>query len=876
MRILRLRIKDFRGVADRALDFNPAGVTVVEGPNESGKSSLAEAIDLLFEQPDSSKKQAVLQTKPVDRDTGPEIEAEITAGPYHFVYRKRFIRKPETVLEVTSPRKEHATGREAHDRVRAILDETVDLDLWKALRVNQGDLLGRVPVGKIASLGNALDRAAGKETAGEREQTLFEAVQGEYRRYYTESGLENKELRASAERTAALEAVVATTDAELKTMQQDVDRSEAIAIAIPELKRVSAEAAELAIRREAERLEVEKREAEVQRLELAEQNARMAETAAVQQVADREALVRKVEEVQQQRRRLEAEAATEQPALVDAKARCDSATGTLATAEAAVGEAEAALALRERDFEYQRARLDLEQLRERRARIEEARQRAASAREFLDRTRITDEIVRRIRECHLALEKAQALLDAGGPRLRVTALASLTAEIDGVAETLQLHQVLERAVPGQTVLRIPGTAEIVVSAGTSVENLLAARDRAGRAQQEALGRAGVSDMEAAERENERRRESERVTTASEVTVRENLRDLTLDAMVEKILALAWVEDYPAKRPASPPLMPEFDSAEAAHREARETLGRARAARDRAREDAQTADRRVNDLTNRLQAKAVELRISTQSEKQATAELAAAREQKPDENLASALHLARERAWTSAATLQQAQSALRSANPEMVRQFASNANKAELASAQRLRAAEDELRDVAARLELQGERGLFDARENAESRLEHARRDHRSLTARAAAARLLFVTFRNARDASRRAYQAPLRDKIVSLGRFVFDETFGVELDEDLAIDTRTLQGVTLPFDSISVGAREQLSLIARLACALLVNQEDGVPLILDDTLGHCDPARLEDMGALLSFASRWCQIIVLTCTYARFRHVGDARVVRLQ
>ena len=56
----------------------------------------------------------------------------------------------------------------------------------------------------------------------------------------------------------------------------------------------------------------------------------------------------------------------------------------------------------------------------------------------------------------------------------------------------------------------------------------------------------------------------------------------------------------------------------------------------------------------------------------------------------------------------------------------------------------------------------------------------------------------------------------------------------------------------------------------------GVPLILDDTLGHCDPARLEGMGALLSFAARWCQIIVLTCTYTRFRHVGDARVIRLQ
>jgi uncharacterized protein YhaN len=78
-----------------------------------------------------------------------------------------------------------------------------------------------------------------------------------------------------------------------------------------------------------------------------------------------------------------------------------------------------------------------------------------------------------------------------------------------------------------------------------------------------------------------------------------------------------------------------------------------------------------------------------------------------------------------------------------------------------------------------------------------------------------------------------------------------------------------------MGAQEQLGLIARLACALLVDPEDGVPLIFDDTLGHADPHRLEGLGAMLSLAGRQCQIVVLTCTPDRFRHVGDAHVIRL-
>ena len=152
---------------------------------------------------------------------------------------------------------------------------------------------------------------------------------------------------------------------------------------------------------------------------------------------------------------------------------------------------------------------------------------------------------------------------------------------------------------------------------------------------------------------------------------------------------------------------------------------------------------------------------------------------------------------------------------------------------------------------------------------------RAVGDRAAAARLLFETMRRRRDEARRAYAAPLREKIVALGRLVYGESFDVELDDNLAIEKRSLTGVTLPFSSISVGAREQLGLIVRVACSLLVDEQEGVPLLFDDTLGHTDPARLEGMGAMLSQAGRQCQVIIFTCTPGRFRHIGDARTIAL-
>ncbi len=97
----------------------------------------------------------------------------------------------------------------------------------------------------------------------------------------------------------------------------------------------------------------------------------------------------------------------------------------------------------------------------------------------------------------------------------------------------------------------------------------------------------------------------------------------------------------------------------------------------------------------------------------------------------------------------------------------------------------------------------------------------------------------------------------------------------VARSTRTLRGATVPFDSLSGGAREQLSLIFRAACAILVSEREGMPLILDDALGYSDAGRLELMGAVLAKAAEQCQIIIFTCMPERYAGIGNARVIQL-
>jgi hypothetical protein len=153
-------LRNYRGVQACELTFAERGVTVVEGDNEVGKSSAAEALHLLLEYRDDSSHRDVKAVRPLHVDAGAEVEVDLTVGRYRLTFAKRWHRDRYTRLRVLAPVAEVVNGREAHDRLRALLAETVDLELWRALSVPQAQGLERAALRHHPSLVAALDTAA--------------------------------------------------------------------------------------------------------------------------------------------------------------------------------------------------------------------------------------------------------------------------------------------------------------------------------------------------------------------------------------------------------------------------------------------------------------------------------------------------------------------------------------------------------------------------------------------------------------------------------------------------------------------------------------------------------------------------------------------
>jgi DNA repair exonuclease SbcCD ATPase subunit len=137
--------------------------------------------------------------------------------------------------------------------------------------------------------------------------------------------------------------------------------------------------------------------------------------------------------------------------------------------------------------------------------------------------------------------------------------------------------------------------------------------------------------------------------------------------------------------------------------------------------------------------------------------------------------------------------------------------------------------------------------------------------------LLRVLQEAERDAKER-YLGPLVRRIRPYLQALFPGA-DLEVDEAFRITAVARSGGAEPFDRLSEGTREQIAILTRLAFAeLLADRGRPAVVVLDDALVFSDDQRIEQMFEILAGAAAKLQIIVLTCRERVFQGLAAHRL----
>lgn len=864
MRIHSLTISNVRGIEQLELAEVPDhGVFVISGDNEQGKSTMLFAIQAVLTIDHGSQSKEARSLKPVDRDVAPEVELHATIGDYEFRIKKRWLKTRASQLTILAPRAETYTGRQADDQLKKILAENLDTDLFKASLLSQGYVEPAINAAGIPSLSSALNSQQGQDD-GEvhaEDSALMNAARQRFEEFYTPKGSPKaalKQVRDQAEAAAAAHMQAVDTARELEERIENVGRLE------EELRRANAALPQaekdLAAKREVAQ------EAEATRLAARDAAARL-DTARAEAKRTGDAVARRAEEkarvrsLTQEREALEVEAERAEAALKEEKDKVAQLTAGVDEARAVLELAKKAEAATREAAEAAAGVVDYLQLKQRVSRIVEAEKAVAGAKRAVPTKKITRPQVDELNDARQELSVAEATAAAQAAQLELTGPGSV--QVDGQAVELDATVSLHDGTSIQ-IGEVTATFRAGASQDETATNRLAEARRAYEGLLSSLQVSGVDEARALEAETSAKEESLRAARAelSHLLADDSLAELREQLeLLEATLAPTLAQGEPtlegAKRAHCAALEEVAErKAETAHAEEAFSLREAELTPWR---DSRRHIRAV-EATTLAKSKGNELHAATQALHEAEEALATTTLEEQHARATQALHEAGE----AAASAQEKQI---QADPETAHALLAGAEH----KVQSLKERIHSTREKMARMEafIQQAEGADEAAAIAEAEEKAAARKLASMERRARAAKVLYETLVKHRDAARRRYAGPFTAELTALARPVFGADLDFELDSDLQIVSRAVDGVSVDVGALSGGAQEQLMILSRLAIARLAGRGKGlpVPVFIDDALGNTDENRLDRMGTVFSKVGQEGQVFILTCVPRRYDSV---------
>jgi len=840
MKLREIEVRNWRGLNQSLAVLSPR-LNLILGPNESGKSRIFQALQFaLFEtyKGTSQRKQALQSWASSE---SPFVRLAFTDGAVDYELQKQFLKGASAQL---SGGGKTLRGEDAEEALRQILGTRQpgnrgagidDRGIWPLIMVSQGE--SRAPVQEHLNedgrgrLHDRLSREIGVAAISPTGQRVMSLVEQEYQRYFTATGQEGKALR---------DARAAVRDAEEK-----------LVAATESLQRQEKTAQALASNRQG-LVELEARRARAQSEADAARNRAEAAQIAGRSVATAQGVVNtSVEKASSAldalNSRQQADATIQR--LTDELARLEAAIAQRAGLQHELEESARVAEQRFTAVQRQQRRTELsitsEELKARVAGLEQLEAAIAAARASRARLPLIDApSLARLQQLDQVSRAASAKLQ--GAAVNIVVHLKQDAVIAGVAraagETIRIHVVENQRIS------IGDLADVEIHPGSGeLERLRTAAVEAAAELESALRASGTESLARAVEIHEERVTCERqITELGKRGLATSPRSLAqlredLDVCVAELERLG---------PASP-TAPE--------------------AMDLVTSERTAAVAALSEFKDNM----IELRTKLQTLRGERERFVRQYAQRPTAaQLQEALDIAvgeRERATRALV--------------EARREFVDLGGAEVQADARRLGIAADSLasrvRDVrSAGDQLQGElrtlmlSGHYESMEEAAARFEQAKSELARLERQAAAAKRLWETL----TAERRRVVEKLTAPVTLRVRPYLQELFpGCGLDAGEGLDILGLQSEQLsePFDELSGGAQEQISLVTRIGLAEVLAAEGTLPLILDDALINTDPERIRRIQRMLFRAADNLQIILFSCHDVLFDGLGAEFVRQL-
>lgn len=877
MRIHSIELKNFRGIKHLNVEEIPdTGVTVIHGRNEAGKTTILQAIDTLIKHKFKSKRAEVRALQPVNADVSPEVAMEFSVGPYRLKLAKRWLRQSSALLEVLSPGHDTYTGDEAESKLDEILDRYLDRNLFAAMFLDQDDLHEGIKAAGISSVAGVLSNQTGEESEqgddAEATTELMKQVDSDYERYFSlRTGAEAKELKtarqdhteAANELAESRQALAALADY-VERFEQAQEQQRDAEAKLPEAKDEVAEY-------EQQLKNIDGLQAAVDAREKDEKVAQTDLELAQSQLRERRKLREELQNANKNAEDINAAVASAKEKDDTEKEEIKKLNDAVDAARTRVDEARKRAKNSRSQLEQLQAQVKAQELRTKSASVEDYAKQLTETRTTLEKfgPAISDSDVQRVEKCEQDLELNRRLRDAAVAKLVFSAESPQNITVNGqdvevtsAASSVELTAGLTLKIGEVTARYEPGTgANSAQDLDREIEKLTELYE----AELEKLGCKNTSEVR------------EKRDTYKELVAQRQQLEIQLNRILDG-------EDLEQLRVRVAAL---DESREATTEDApdEEAIDKARAEISAAEEAEETAN---NDLSN-AQAKlkpweerpahTALIRIESEAEQalklkeRLAADIENAQEKISDAELEGQFQKAEAKVQECKKAVQKAREELDAANPELAQSLAAGAQ-AQLVNLQKqLRDAENQQNTLTGHIQMRT--GVAERVEKAEAAEELARNILESIEQRAAAVKhLREVLLRHQREARER-YAAPFAQQLGQLAGRVFNGNVQFHLNDDLVVEKRTLDGVTVGLEDLSGGAKEQMAILTRFAIAQLLSQggEQGAPVMVDDALGSTDAQRIRLMATLFAEVGKDSQVIVFTCEPSRYDRVPDSTLL---